>query len=280
MAGLKFAIRIDDCPTYPDPVESENMAEVAEKHGAVLTLAICSGFLKEWEAHQSIYKRLFDESLLDIACHGWKHEDFGGIGMVGEYGGEPHYFTPLNTMSEIGKVLKECQDFAESFFGRKYGLFVSCGSNLASVFVPRDISSFYGILHLTGFKAISNYPVGGSEPIIRVCQRTEHIWEVPYTIIVDFYSRSFLKNLYTPQDYERYLEAVKEHIAFRFRHGMYVCLYLHMINFREEPSPEHGFHGGNPGGKFLDEVLTWTKERYPDVEFVGMEDLIPTSRKP
>jgi len=273
MDDLRFAIRIDDCPSYPEPVESENMAVVANKHGAVLTLAICSGFLEEWKTHQDIYHRLFHEGLFSIACHGWKHEDFGGIGMVGEYGGEPHYFRALNNMSEVYKVLLECQDFASSFFGRRYDLFVSCGSNLAGVFVPKDINSFYEILGLTGFKAISNYPIGGSEPLIRTCRRSEHIWEVPYTIIVDFYSRSFLKNLYTPKDYIRYLEAVKEHIKFRFRHRMYVCLYLHMINFREKPVREHGFHGGNPGGRFLDEVLTWTKEKFPDVKFVGMVDL-------
>ena len=274
MVDLKFAIRIDDCPDHPDSAESKNMMKVAEKHKAVITTAICSGFLKEWKAHQSVYKRLFQKGLLNIACHGWKHEDFGGVGMIGKYGGKSHFFRPLITMNEIYSVLKECQDFADFLFGRKYSLFVSCGSNLSGIFVPKDINTFYGLLHLTGFKAISNYPIGGSEPIIRICRRTEYIWEIPYTIIVDFYSRSFLKNLYTPQDYEIYLEAVKEHIKFRFRHGMYVCLYLHMINFREDPAPELGFFGNNPGGKFLDDILTWTKERYPDVKFVGMEELI------
>lgn len=273
--SLKFAIRIDDCPDDPDPIESENMAKIAENHEVLLTLAICSGFLKEWKGHHSVYKRLFKQGLLNIAYHGWKHDDFGGVGMVGEYGGTPHYFQSLTTMNEIHSVLNECQQFAESFFGKKYRLFVSCGSNLAGVFVPRDINFFYKILHLVGFNAISNYPVGGSDPLIRVCQRTKNIWEIPYTILVDFYSRGFLKNLYTPPDYNRYVEAVKEHILFRFRHGMYVCLYLHMINFRETPAPEMGFYGNNPGGRFLDEILTWTKERFSEVEFVGMEQLIP-----
>jgi hypothetical protein len=236
-------------------------------------LAICSGFLKDWEAHHPNYKRLFDKGLLNLACHGWKHEDFGGIGMVGEYGGIPHYFRPLTTMNEIYNVLHECQTFAESLFGRKYRLFISCGSNLAGIFVPKDIDQFYSVLQLLGFNSISNYPVGG-DPIIKVCQRAREIWEIPYTILVDFYSRGFLKNLYTSQDYERYLEAVKEHTMYRFRHGMFVCLYLHMINFREDPVPKLNFRGNNPGGQFLDEVLTWTKKRYPDVEFVGMENLI------
>jgi hypothetical protein len=83
--SLKFAIRIDDCPDDLDPVESENMAKIAEKHEVPLTLAICSGFLKDWKDHHSVYKRLFKKGLLNIACHGWKPDDFGGIGMVGEF---------------------------------------------------------------------------------------------------------------------------------------------------------------------------------------------------
>ena len=274
MESLKFTIRIDDIPDHPDPTESKNLAAVLEKHRAPATVAICSGWLRDWPAHQPIYRKLYDEGLLDIACHGMYHEDFGDVGEVGMYGEKLHYFRPL-TLADTDLVLKECQAFARSFFGKEYTMFVTPGSNVAEDLLPKDVFTFYQILHINGFRSVSHYPgPSGADPLIKAFKRTEHIFEVPFTIYVDFWRRGHFVNNFVPEDYEKYVEATKDHIKTRYKFGLYVNLFIHLFNFRNDPDPRAGFQGNNPGGKFLDEILTWTKENYPGVEFVGMEDLI------
>lgn len=271
---LMLAIRIDDVPDNPNVKQVENLAKVIEKHKAKPTLAVCSGWLRDWVNVQPTLKRIYDEGLADIACHGVYHEDFGGIGTIGKYGGKDHYFRPLS-LPETHVVLGECQSFAKKFFGDTYKVFITPGSNSTGNLLPREINTFYEILRINGFKAIGHYPgICGVDPLARVAKRTPHICEIPFTVYVDFFRRGYFKNLYRPADYEGYVEATKAYIKTRFDLGLFVCLFLHMINFLERPIPESGYPGGNPGGSYLDTILGWVKEKYPKVRFVGMTDLI------
>jgi hypothetical protein len=274
LSDLKLTIRVDDIPERSDATQSRNLALVVRKHKAPVTLAICSGWLRDWKDHQSIYKSLYDEGLARIGCHGMYHEDFGGIGMVLNYGEVNHYFRALS-IAETDQVLKHCQDFARSFFGKEYSLFITPGANHTGNLLPREADLFYEILKLNGFRALSHYPgPSGADPLIKVFRRTKDIYEIPFTIYVDFFPRGYFRNNYTPSDYERYVEATKDHIRMRFRNRLYVCLFLHLLNFNDKPAPEEKYLGGNMGGKYLDHILTWVKESYPNVDFVGMEDLI------
>ena len=270
-----FALRIDDVPEYPDLRQVENLAMALEKNEAKATLAICSGWLRDWKVVQPTIKRLYDEGWADIACHGMYHEDFGGVGMVSQYGPSDHYFRPL-TLPETHDVLQESQSFAKSFFGDTYKVFVTPGANLTSVFLPKDIATFYEILRINGFKAIAHYPgICGVDPLVRVAKRTPHICEIPFTVYVDFYRRGYFKNAFTPDNYERYVETTKAYIKARFDQGLFAVLMLHMINFHPDPLPEAGYPGGNLGGRFIGSITGWIREKYPDVKMVGMSDLIP-----
>jgi hypothetical protein len=269
-----LALRIDDVPEWPDARQIQNLANALQKHKSKGTLAICSGWLRDWEVVQPGIKSLYDEGLVDIACHGMYHEDFGGIGEIGEYGGKNHYFRPL-TLPETHDVLSECQAFAKKFFGDTYKVFISCGANQMGIFTPKEMDVFYEILRINEFKAISNYPgICGVDPLVRVAKRTPAICEIPFTVYVDFYRRAYFKNLFTPPDYDRYLEGVKAYIKTRFDLGLFSVLMLHMVNFYPDPLPDAGYPGGNIGAKFLDSVLSWVKDKYPNVKFVGMSDLI------
>jgi hypothetical protein len=137
------------------------------------------------------------------------------------------------------------------------------------------MDTFYEILRINGFKAISNFPgICGVDPLVRVSRRTSAICEIPFTVFVDFYRRTYFQNRFTHADYGRYLEATKAYIKTRFDLGLFSVLMLHVINFYPDPLADFGYPGGNLGGRFLDNVLTWVEERYPGVKFVGMSDLI------
>lgn len=269
-----LAFRIDDVPEWPDERQVENLARALERNKSKATLAICSGWLRDWKVVQPGIKRLFDEGLADIACHGMYHEDFGGIGEVGSYGGKDHYFRPL-TLAETHDVLSECQTFAKEFFGEPYKVFISCGANQMGIFTPKEMDVFYEILRINGFRAISNYPgICGVDPLVRVSRRTPAICEIPFTVYVDFYRRAFFKNSFTPGEYDRYLTGAKSYIKTRFDLGLFSVVMMHMINFYPDPLPENRYEGGNMGGRFLDDILTWVKEKYPNVRSVGMSELI------
>ncbi|MDA4123332.1 MAG: polysaccharide deacetylase family protein [Thaumarchaeota archaeon] len=269
-----LSFRIDDVPEWPDVRQAENLAQALEKHKTKATLAICGGWLRDWEVVQPPLKRAFDEGLVDIACHGMYHEDFGGIGEVGSYGGKDHYFRPL-TLPQTHDVLAESQAFAKQFFGETYKVFIACGANHVGLFVPKELTTFYEILRVNGFKAIANYPgINGVDPLVRVAKRTPDICEIPFTVYVDFYRRSFFKNLYEPANFDKYFEAAKSYIKTRFDAGLFSVVMLHMINFYPDPIPESSYAGGNPGGIFIDRIMTWVKDRYPKVRVVGMSDLI------
>jgi peptidoglycan/xylan/chitin deacetylase (PgdA/CDA1 family) len=269
-----LALRIDDVPEWPDVRQVENLVQALERNRAKATLAICSGWLRDWEVVQPAITRAYREGLVDIACHGMYHEDFGGIGEVGTYGGVGHYFRPL-ALAETNDVLAQCQSFARKFFGEPYKVFITPGANQMGVFVPKEMDVFYEILRLNGFSALSNYPgICGVDPLVRVSRRTPAICEIPFTVYVDFYRRSFFKNRFTASEYGKYLEGAKAYIKTRFDLGLFSVLMHHMINFYPDPIPESGYPGGNLGGRFLDDVLTWVREKYPKVRVVGMSDLI------
>jgi hypothetical protein len=108
-----------------------------------------------------------------------------------------------------------------------------------------------------------------------VAKRTPYICEIPFTVFVDFYRRAYFKNLFTPENYEKYVQATKAYIKARFDLGLFVVVMLHMINFHPDPMPDVGYPGGNLGGRFIETITGWVREKYPDVRMGGMSDLIP-----
>ena len=175
-------------------------------------------------------------------------------------------------IEDIGEVMGKCQDFAKEFFGQKSDMWI------APFFrEPPDKTRFGEILVENDYKSISNFSV--MDPLCASFIRGQHngkdLYEVPFTIWIDAYERPLAstRNLPHNPSLEDYVEATKEHIKFRFDRGLYVCILTHTTGFQKYPVERFGYKGDNTAGRFFDTIYKWTRDEYPDAEFVGMTDL-------
>ncbi len=284
----KLAIRLDDPPSNhggdKGVGETEHFLKLARENDAVLTLAIPMGRLQEWTHLQDDYLDLYKEGLLDPVCHGYYHEDYAGTGanfLSHEKGSDSNnklmkywfgdQWRGLD-IEDIGEVMGKCQDFAKEFFGQKSDMWI------APFFrEPPDKTRFGEILVENDYNSISNQSV--MDPLCASFIRGQHngkdLYEVPFTIWIDAYERPLAstRNLPHNPSLEDYVEATKEHIKFRFDRGLYVCILTHTTGFQKYPMKRFGYKGDNTAGRFFDTIYKWTRDEYPDAEFVGMKDL-------
>ena len=278
----KLAIRLDDPPfsrVDKGVGETEHFLKLARENDAVLTLAIPMGRLQEWTHLQDDYLDLYKEGLLDPVCHGYYHEDYAGTGgLDGAYLNEKMMKRGFGDqwrgldIEDIGEVMGKCQDFAKEFFGQKSDMWI------APFFrEPPDKTRFGEILVENDYNSISNQSV--MDPLCASFIRGQHngkdLYEVPFTIWIDAYERPLASTRYLPHNpsLEDYVEATMEHIKFRFDRGLYVCILTHTIGFLKHDHDDFNYKGDNTAGRFFDTIYKWTRDEYPDAEFVGMKDL-------
>ena len=299
--NLKLAIRIDDPPLPldskfhgPEKIRDEkfgldefdNMTKISEKYGIKLSIAIPMGWLAYFDNLIDLYKQNSDQGLFEISCHGWYHEIFAGETSV--FNKPTTYGSPEQkekkdttqsimwkglTLEQCDTTLHKCQEFAEKVFGKKCKTFVPPGREAGT-----SDPSFNDILTKNDFQYISAQTT--RDPLCETFRRTENVREIPVTLWVDPWPRKemgtqrFVKH--TETTYSDYVLATKLHIDTRFKLGLYVNLLSHCHGFRNVPMDNKKFKiEKNINGKFIDEILSWTVKKYPEVEFVGMEDLVP-----